>query len=448
MLKNQVDRDTDSISLDDVNFALGNMEIDEENPVIEDGSHKDCDQANSNDSGNPNATDSILAVGSIVMIDGLKSEQGKKMNGKKAITLAWIPEAGRYLLRLDKQTSKKRLKAVNVKPTGKKTELLWDDIVQTAKLLGREIPITLEKRVDICKFTFGKQIGAGPISRIILATKDPGYDMGEDSSIDKVALKAISKEALWDRRKARMLQRALMYEKKTMYKCRDIHPFILTLYATAIGMDDVYFVLEYAPNNDLQWWSRELMGLPESCVRFYAACIVDALEAMHKVKVYHRDVKPENVFLDKDFLPKLGDFGCSIVEGDIIGFMGTPQYMPPEMIRHKVDMQNVRATDYWSLGATVYFLLFGCLCFNKDHNYDVFESVRNCKYTMLEGGDDIIKDFIKKLLVVKIKERMGWIDGWTEIKKHDIFKDIDWPSLLSSKAPPAKFWEGMKEIKS
>jgi 3-phosphoinositide dependent protein kinase-1 len=269
------------------------------------------------------------------------------------------------------EKSKKRLKAANIHPTGSNVDLLWDDIVLTAKLLGRDVPITRAKRVDICKFTFGRQIGAGPISRIILATKDPSYDMGEDGSINEVALKAISKEKLNDRRKAKMYQRALMYEKKTMYKCRGIHPFILNLYATAIGRDDVYFVLEYAPNRDLQKWSRDMGGFPESCVRFYTACVVDALEAMHKVKVYHRDVKPENVFLDKDFLPKLGDFGCSISEGDMVSFMGTPQYMPPELVAHQVDTSNVRATDYWSLGVTVYYLLYGLLCFGDGHDYVV-----------------------------------------------------------------------------
>jgi len=439
MLKDKDDLKTDSTIIDHVNMLFVDKALKGNDPLIDDNSQKDGGQTSSE---NFNASDSIIAEGSEVMIIGLTSEQGKKMNGKKALVLAWIPDAGRYLLKLNKEQTKKRLKATNVKFTGNVSELLWDDIVLTAKLLNREIPISREKRVDICKFTFGKQIGAGPISRIILATKDPSYNMGEDTSIDKVALKAISKVSLADRRKATMLQRALMYEKKTMYKCRDIHPFILSLYATAIGMDDLYFVLEYAPNNDLQWWSRELGGLPEPCVRFYAACIVDALEAMHKLKVYHRDVKPENVFLDKDYLPKLGDFGCSIIEGDVINFMGTPQYMAPEMVRHQVDLQNVRATDYWSLGATVYFLLFGKLAFTKEHNYDVMDSVRNCEYKMLEGGDEIIKNFIEKLMVVNINDRLGWQDGWTEIKKHDIFKDIDWISLLRSKEPPVKFWEG------
>jgi len=443
MLKDKDDQKTDSVSIDDINVSLGDLEV--ECPLNDENPQKDGGQTGSE---NSNASDSIIAMGSEVMINGLTSEQGKKMNGKKALVLAWIPDAGRYLLKLDKEKTKKRLKPSNVKCTGIVSELLWDDVVLTAKLLKTEVPIIREKRVDICKFKFGKQIGAGPISRIILATKDPSYNMGEDSSIEKVALKAISKTSLADRRKATMLQRALMYEKKTMYKCRDIHPFILTLYATAVGMDDLYFVLEYAPNNDLQWWSRELGGLPEPCVRFYTAGIVDALEAMHKLKVYHRDVKPENVFLDKDYLPKLGDFGCSIFEGDVINFMGTPQYMPPEMVRHQVDQQNVRATDYWSLGATVFFLLFGKLAFTKEHDYDVMDSVRNCDYKMLERGDEIIKDFIKKLLVVNFKDRLGWQDSWTEIKKHDIFKDIEWISLRRSKEPPVKFWEGMQESKT
>lgn len=439
---------SETTELDEVDLQIGDLRIGEKGPLLEDGSEKESEQPNAKDSEKTNPSDSILEAGSIVKISGLESEQGKKINGQKGLVLAYMPEAGRYLLQVGKEKIKKRLKAANVHPTGTNADLLWDDIVLTAKLLGREVPTTRAKRVDICKFTFGRQIGAGPISRIILATKNPSYDMGEDGSINEVALKAISKEKLNDRRKAKMYQRALKYEKKTMYKCRGIHPFILNLYATAIGRDDVYFVLEYAPNKDLQKWSRDIGGFPESCVRFYTACIVDALEAMHKVKVYHRDVKPENVFLDKDYLPKLGDFGCSIADGDMITFMGTPQYMPPEMVAHSVEEGNVRATDYWSLGVTVYYLLYGNLCFGDGHDYVVMTSVRNCEYKMPEGGDDIIKDFIKKLVVKKIEDRMGWNGGWTEIKKHDIFKEIDWDTLCQAKAPPAEYWKAIEQRES
>jgi len=385
-------------------------------------------------------SEEIIQTGSLVSIGGLQSKAGAQMNGKQGCVLAHIPEAGRYLVKVDGEKIKKRIKATNLKSVGKVVDLTWDDIVETAKLLKRPIPKPKEKKVDICKFVFGRQIGAGPNSRIVLATKNPDYDMGEDPSIERVALKVISKRSLTINRRAKLMQRALLCEKKTMYKCRGIHPYILDLYATSRGVEDVFFVMEYAPNNDLQHWAREQEGLPEPCVRFYTACIVDALQAMHKAGVFHRDVKPENVFLDKDFLPKLGDFGCSIEKGDVIDFMGTPQYMPPEMIRHQVNEETLRATDYWSLGATIFYLEFGELCFLGDSEYLIMIKSRDCDYKMPQRGDDTTKDLIRKLLVIDIKSRLGWEGGWEAVKRHSFFDGIDWEAIRKAKGPPVKFW--------
>merc|ERR1719285_757592 len=385
-----------------------------------------------------------ISEGSIVVICGLKSETGKTLNGLRGCVLAYIPDAQRYLLKIDGENKKKRIKALNVRTVGISSTIDYGDILETAKLLKRPLKRVLKKGVDIRKFTFGCQIGKGQNSRIIVATKHPGYDMGEDPSITKVALKAISKELLRTSDQSSNLRRSLINERKTMYKCRRINPFILDLYATARGQHEIFFVMEYLPNSDLQHWAWKLRGLPESCVRFYIACLVDALEAMHEIKVFHRDVKPENLFLDEHYLPKLGDFGCSIEHGDEIDFIGTPHYMPPEMIRHQVKQDTVRATDYWSLGATVYYLEFGRLCFWGASDYLIMAKSRDCIYEMPEHGDETTKDLIRSLLVVDIKKRLGWNGGWQEIKSHKFFDGVDWETLRISRGSPINFWESQE----
>jgi len=382
-----------------------------------------------------------IPVSSVVVVFGLKSEAGKTLNGCRGVVLAYIPEAERYLLKMEGEKILKRIRAINLRSTGLFRTIEYEYVIETAKRLKRPLKWVLKKGVDIREFTFGGNIGNGRNSNIYVATKEPGYDMGEDESITKVAFKAISKDLLRTSDKAPLVRRSLMCERKTMYKCRGINPFILDLYATSKGEDDIFFVIEYAPRFDLQRWALKFRGMPESCVRFYIACLVDALESMHEIKVYHRDVKPENVFLDEQYLPKLGDFGCAIEHGDVIDFIGTPSYMPPEMIRRQVQEDTVRATDYWSVGATLYFLEFGKLCFYGTSDYLILKKSSECSYEMPEHGDETTKDLIRSLLVVDINKRLGWNGGWQEIKSHKFFDGVDWETLRISRGPPINFWE-------
>jgi len=95
--------------------------------------------------------------------------------------------------------------------------------------------------------------------------------------------------------------------------------------------------------------------------------ISDALGTVHSLKIIHRDVKPQNILLDKDYRVKLVDFGISRIS-DMQGVtetgevMGTPEYMAPEQIKKKIDHRS----DIYSLGIVMYEFLTGELPFTGD----------------------------------------------------------------------------------
>ncbi|HET6818478.1 MAG TPA: serine/threonine-protein kinase [Mycobacteriales bacterium] len=96
-------------------------------------------------------------------------------------------------------------------------------------------------------------------------------------------------------------------------------------------------------------------------------CLVDALSAAHAAGIVHRDVKPGNVVVGEDGRVTLTDFGIASTAGDpsitSTGLLlGSPAYIAPERARGG---RPEPASDYWSLGATLYTAVEGHPPFDK-----------------------------------------------------------------------------------
>ena len=115
--------------------------------------------------------------------------------------------------------------------------------------------------------------------------------------------------------------------------------------------DKLYFVMEFLPGGELFFHLRREKRFTEARTVFYAAEITMALECLHKHNIIYRDLKPENVLLDKDGHVKITDFGLS-KQGVASGhkkaytFCGTPEYLAPEIIK---GTGHGKAVDWWSM---------------------------------------------------------------------------------------------------
>ena len=146
------------------------------------------------------------------------------------------------------------------------------------------------------------------------------------------------------------------------------HPHVVTVIDA--GEDDgaPYIVFEYVEGETLKERIRRLGRLPVSEAVAYAIEIGRALESAHANRLVHRDVKPQNVLIDRDGRAKVTDFGIArsleaqglTATGRVLG---TTDYVSPEQaLGHEVTGQS----DIYSLGIVLYEMLTGETPFNAD----------------------------------------------------------------------------------
>jgi len=141
-------------------------------------------------------------------------------------------------------------------------------------------------------------------------------------------------------------------------------------------------ILDYLPGGELFKLIRNRVMMTEVDTRFYVAEIVLAVEQLHKMGIIYRDLKPENVLLDKDGHIKLTDFGFAkqmknISQDRAYTNCGTPGYCAPEVM---LDAGHTYKADIWSIGILICELIGGFTPFqNKDEASNPRTIMEKCR---------------------------------------------------------------------
>ena len=146
------------------------------------------------------------------------------------------------------------------------------------------------------------------------------------------------------------------------------HPGTVRVLDDDVDDDGVAFlVLELLDGESLEERRVRLGGrLPHDEVLGYIDKLLEVLELAHEKNIIHRDIKPSNLFLTKDGVMKVLDFGIARIlddEGAATAtktgqMIGTPAFMPPEQALSKPKEIDAKS-DLWAVGATMFTLLSG-----------------------------------------------------------------------------------------
>mmetsp|Transcript_25399 Transcript_25399/g.38035 ORF Transcript_25399/g.38035 Transcript_25399/m.38035 type:complete len:395 (+) Transcript_25399:1510-2694(+) len=128
----------------------------------------------------------------------------------------------------------------------------------------------------------------------------------------------------------------IMMEKNIMASVN--HPFIINLITTFQDVRSLYFVTNFIQGGELfsVIHKPNSDGVNNDAARFYAANVIESLSHLHKRNICYRDLKPENVLIDKDGYCILIDMGfAKVVLDKTLTMCGTPEYLSPELVLHK-----------------------------------------------------------------------------------------------------------------
>ncbi|KAK6620348.1 hypothetical protein RUM44_006749 [Polyplax serrata] len=215
-------------------------------------------------------------------------------------------------------------------------------------------------------------------------------------------------------------------------------PRVIQIHDVFETVNEIIIVM-HAPGGDLQTIIDEDLVPFESDVKSFIRQTVEGLDYLHRRRIAHLDIKPQNIVMMGDYPNceiKLCDFEISrvILEGkDVRELLGTPDYVAPEILHYE---PITLAADMWSLGVTTYVLLTGFSPFGGETDQETFCNISRGD---VDFPDDLFKDvsndaidFVKRLLVKNPEARLtaadclkhAWLDSQHSKKPPEVAKPI------------------------
>ncbi|ESO02284.1 hypothetical protein HELRODRAFT_152146, partial [Helobdella robusta] len=156
--------------------------------------------------------------------------------------------------------------------------------------------------------------------------------------------------------KASRFLSVMVSEKQVMDLLRpNWHPFVVYMFNCFQTKGHILFVMEYLEGRTLNVILAIEKFFTEQRTVFYSSCVLLAIGYLHSLNIAHRDIKLENIALDRQGYPKLIDFGMAeinvkhntpILEKSGTRFYQGPEFLIPGMITR-------RSSDFWSLGVII-----------------------------------------------------------------------------------------------
>jgi serine/threonine protein kinase len=202
------------------------------------------------------------------------------------------------------------------------------------------------EKIGPSTFTPIQLLGKGSFGEVYLVKKRDTNEL--------FAMKVLSKKKIFDNH----LTKYAVTERNILSYIH--HPFIVSLRFAFQTTTKLFLIMDYGYGGDLGHVLQKEKTFTEERAKIYLSEILLALEELHSHDIIYRDLKPDNVVLDKDGHALLTDFGLSkerVADFSLsLSFSGSIAYLAPEMISRQGHGKSI---DWYLLGVLLYEMIVG-----------------------------------------------------------------------------------------
>ena len=275
-------------------------------------------------------------------------------------------------------------------------------------------------------FQIMKILGRGAFGKVYLVQYKPRNNT-------YYAMKSIKKEYLND---INEINKNII-EKQILYNID--YRFLIGVNLCFTTEERIYFIMNLIHGEDL-FTCIKLNNhvFDEEQIQFYASIIGLSLEYLHNNGIILKDLRLDNIIIDKDGYLKITNFKISQLFNmnyNLALIKETSEFLAPEVI---LSNKCLKESDWWSYGVILYQLLFGIPPFFSCDDNKLREQIINNELCFPNNSNvsQNAKDLITLLLNKNPKKRLGSNNGFEDIKTHSFFKSINFNDVINKKIKP------------
>lgn len=293
--------------------------------------------------------------------------------------------------------------------------------------------VSMVRQPRLADFQLIAPIGEGASGKVFLVR--------DTKTSRKLALKCMSKKGGSFGFSASEFRHAV--DERLAHEHMNHADFIVKLRHAFQTKDKLYLATEFCEGGDVyNFVDTHGGGVTEDQARIITAQVLLGLKALHDECIVFRDLKPENVLLDREGRVRLADFGlCKML--DMTSALtrtvcGTFSYAAAEILEEN---GYGLSCDLWALGTFLYHIMIGRPPRVAGSLQEARDNIFNSKEPIIWYSDVMSEQamsLVTALIEVDPERRLGCgADGIGEVCSHPFFKDVDWMMLAEGQIPPA-----------